>query len=66
MTPAQRRLRWVKKDRLPASIQAQLAQRDKNKKETKEAAAKTLEKEPSERKPDGTATGVSGNEKKEI
>ena len=65
MTPAQRRLRWVKKDRLPASIQAQLAQRDKNKKDNKEAAAK-LEKEPSERKPDGTAAGAAAGEKKEI
>lgn len=27
LTPAQRRLKWVKKDRLPAAMQAQLAQK---------------------------------------
>lgn len=39
MTPAQRRLKWVKKDRLPLHMQEKLKEKEKNKiKETKERA----------------------------
>jgi hypothetical protein len=41
MTPAQRRLKWVKKDRLPLAMQEKLKEKEKAKqKETRERTVK--------------------------